>query len=98
MMDDTHRHTGVPERARFQQLQALEDAIAYRQARLAAPCPDCGPAETGRRCDDHACDAHLIASYWQTAKAADRELSACTSERRDGTGHTALEALVRDKG
>jgi hypothetical protein len=27
---------------------------AYRRARLAVPCPDCGPAETGRTCDDHA--------------------------------------------
>ena len=53
------------ERARFQQLQALEDAIAYRRARLAEPCPDCGPA----RCDDHATDANLISAYLQAALA-----------------------------
>jgi hypothetical protein len=53
------------ERARFQHLQALEDAIAYRSARLAAPCPDCGPA----RCDDHATDTTLITAYRLTASA-----------------------------
>jgi hypothetical protein len=53
------------ERARFQQLQALEDAIAYRRARLAEPCPDCGVA----RCDDHATDANLIAAYQRAAVA-----------------------------
>jgi hypothetical protein len=56
------------ERARFQQLQALEDAIAYRRARLAEPCPECGPA----RCDDHATDATLIAAYLQAARACSR--------------------------
>jgi hypothetical protein len=96
-VDDTDRRTGVPERARFQQLQALEDAIAYRRARLAVPCPDCGPAETGRKCDDHACDVDLIACYWQTARTAHRELSASTRERRAGTAHAAVKALVRDK-
>jgi hypothetical protein len=54
-----------PERARFQQLQAYEDAIAYRAARLAAPCPACAT----RRCDDHATDAALIAGYQQAAAA-----------------------------
>jgi len=52
----------------FQHLQALEDAIAYRRARAAASCPDC--TADGRRCDDHACDLHLIAAYQQTAIAA----------------------------
>ena len=41
-------------------LQALDDAITHRSARLAAPCPDCQP---GRRCDDHATDQNLIAGY-----------------------------------
>ncbi len=45
----------------FQQLQALENAIAYRRARAAAPCPDC--TADGRRCDDHACDLQLITAY-----------------------------------
>ncbi len=52
------------ERAWFQQMQAYADAIAYRQARLAIPCPDCGP----QRCDGHACDARLVVSYQQTAR------------------------------
>jgi hypothetical protein len=56
------------ERARFQQLQAFEDAIAYRRARLAEPCQDCGPA----RCDDHATDASLITAYQQAAIACCR--------------------------
>jgi hypothetical protein len=66
-------HTAVIERGWFQQLQALEDAIAYRRARAAAPCPDC--TATGRTCDDHACDLHLIAAYQQTAIAAIRDVS-----------------------
>ncbi len=53
------------ERARFQHLQALQDAIAYRTARLTTPCPHCGPA----RCDDHATDTTLITAYRRTATA-----------------------------
>jgi len=66
-VDDEHRRTGVLEPGWFQRLQALEDAIAYRRARITAPCPDCGAAATGERCDDHACDVHLIAAYQRTA-------------------------------
>jgi hypothetical protein len=51
----------------FQRLQALEDAIAYRRARVAAPCPDCGAAVRDGRCDDHACDVDLIAGYQRAA-------------------------------
>jgi hypothetical protein len=51
------------QRARFQHLQALEDAITYRTNRLTAPCPHCGPV----RCDDHATDTGLIAAYRQAA-------------------------------
>jgi hypothetical protein len=47
------------ERACFLRLQALEDAIAYRLARLAVSCPGCGV----HRCDDHAVDVILIAGY-----------------------------------
>ena len=65
-MDDEHRG-GVLERGWFQRLQALEDAIAYRRARVTAPCPDCPAAATGERCDDHACDVYLIAAYQRTA-------------------------------
>ncbi len=66
-MDDEHRRTGVLEPGWFQRLQALEDAIAYRRARITAPCPDCRAAATGEKCDDHACDLHLIAVYQRTA-------------------------------
>jgi len=65
-----YRRIGTRTRARFQLLQALEDAIAYRRARVAAPCPDCGSAGAGRRCDEHACDLNLIAAYQRTARAA----------------------------
>jgi hypothetical protein len=56
---------------RFMRLQALDDAIAYRTARLAAPCPDCGPHA---RCDDHASDADLITAYQATARALVAEI------------------------
>jgi hypothetical protein len=55
------------ERGRFQRLQALEDAIAYRRARVSGPCPHCGPAPLGRKCDDHARDLELIAEYQASA-------------------------------
>jgi hypothetical protein len=60
------------ERACLRRLQALEDAIAYRSARLAEPCPDCGPV----RCDDHATDANLITVYWRDALTLDATLTA----------------------
>lgn len=63
------RRRGLPvvtpaERARFTRLQAFEDAIAYRTARLAAPCPYCRTA----RHEGHTADADLIATYQQAAK------------------------------
>jgi hypothetical protein len=69
---NSHTTTGHPERRWFQHLQALEDAIAYRQARVTAPCPDC--TASGHRCDDHACDLNLIAAYQQTAMSAIRDV------------------------
>ena len=65
--------TGRIQRSLFQQLQALEDAIAYRRARASALCPDC--AASSQQCDDHACDLNLIAAYQQTAIAAIRHMS-----------------------
>jgi hypothetical protein len=65
--------TAVIERGWFQRLQALEDAIAYRRARVSGPCPDC--AASGHACDDHACDLQLIAAYQQTAIAAILDVS-----------------------
>ena len=49
-------------------LAIIVDAIAYRRARVTAPCPDC--TASGQKCDDHACDLDLIAAYQQTAIAA----------------------------
>jgi len=56
-------------------LQALDDAIAWRRARIAAPCPDCEPGRDSRRCDDHACDVDLIVAYKQMANATIKNLS-----------------------
>ena len=66
MPDIGYRGVGLIERHWFQRLQAFEDAVAYRQARADAPCPDCGPAASGRRCDDHGRDLDLIGGYRRT--------------------------------
>ena len=73
-------HTGRIQRGWFQHLQALEDAIAYRRARAAAPCPDC--TASGQKCDDHACDLYLIAAYQQAAIAAILDASSQTPARQ----------------
>jgi hypothetical protein len=52
-------------------LQALDDAIRYRSARLRAPCRTCRP---GAPCDTHACDLGLLDTYHQMAQAAVAEL------------------------
>ena len=62
-----HRPITAAVQADCQRLQALEDAIAYRRARVTAPCPDC--TASGPKCDDHACDLNLIAAYRRTAIA-----------------------------
>ena len=61
---------GVP-RSWFRHLQALEDAIAYRRARAAAPCPDC--TASGQKCDD-----------LRLRPAADRRLPADRHRRHRG--------------
>jgi hypothetical protein len=57
------------ERARFNQLQALDDAIAFRLARLGEHCTECEAGEPGASCDDHACDVALVARYRERAEA-----------------------------
>jgi hypothetical protein len=71
----------VPERHRYRELQALEDAVNFRLARLMAPCPRCEPV-AGARCDEHACDVALIAGYLKAAHATMAVLS-----RASGTTH-----------
>jgi hypothetical protein len=66
--------------ASFQWPQALDDAIAYRRARVVAPCPDCDSGLVVTRCDDHACDMMLIAAYHRVAQAAVRRSRARDSE------------------
>jgi hypothetical protein len=63
------RGAAVPRRHQYRELQALEDAIAYRRARVAADCPDCGSLAGGIRCDEHSCDLALIAGYQEAARA-----------------------------
>jgi hypothetical protein len=43
-------------------LQAMDDAVNFRRARLAIHCPDC---HLGARCDDHDADLALIETYEQ---------------------------------
>jgi hypothetical protein len=64
----------APSPRRFLNLQALDDAIAHRQARISGPCPDCGPGPDAPRCDEHACDQMLIAAYREAAQAAVAEI------------------------
>lgn len=73
----TRRQTpGVSERRQFRRMQAFEDAIAYRRARVAAPCTDCVAAETGRQCDDHARDVELIDEYADEIERSVRAIDA----------------------
>ena len=83
--------TGHIERGWFQHLQALEDAIAYRRARVTAPCPDC--TDSGHKCDDHACDLDLIADYQQAAIAAILDVSSQIHASHPGSGSGAWRAV-----
>lgn len=72
---------------RFRELQALEDAVNYRMARLAVPCVRCKSA-AGGRCDEHACDVALIAGYLQAAEDTMAALAELTHDMRKDGGHT----------
>ena len=74
----------VPERHRYRELQALEDAVNFRLARLMAPCPRCEPVPGGARCDEHACDVALIAGYLEAAHATMSLLSQATESTHEG--------------
>jgi hypothetical protein len=76
----------VRERQRFRQLQALEDAVNYRLARLALPCLRCGPGGGDGWCDEHACDLALIAGYLQAAESVMAALGRVTAGMREGGG------------
>jgi hypothetical protein len=65
-------------------MQALDDAIAFRRARLDAPCAACAPV---RPCPDHAADARLIASCQQRHRTA--YLQACAALSLDPAGAAA---------
>jgi hypothetical protein len=73
---------------RFRELQALEDAVNYRLARLAVPCVRCRPAAEGGRCDEHACDVALIAGYLQAAENTMTALAELSQDMRKDGGRT----------
>lgn len=75
----------VPARHKYRELQALEDAVNYRLARLMVPCRKCELDARGR-CDEHACDVALIAGYLEAAHAVMEELSCSTGGMRAGNG------------
>jgi hypothetical protein len=81
--DGRYRPIGVMERRLFGRLQSLDDAIAYRRARIAVPCADCDGSEADRRCDDHACDLMLIAAYQRSAAEVVLILSGPTAQMTD---------------
>jgi hypothetical protein len=85
-VDDEHRHGGIAESGWLQRLQALEDAIAYRRARIAVPCAGCRAAGAGNRCDDHACDLDLIAGYQRAAVVVCGWIDARQAETAQATG------------
>jgi hypothetical protein len=88
---DTAVRLAVP-RDDFRYLQALEDAVAYRTARVSGPCGDCDRAGGGR-CEDHGRDVDLISEYQVAARACGYRIEAGTNAQaarpdlgRPGTG------------
>jgi len=87
---EPYRIVAILNRCRFQRVQALEDAIAYRAARIAAPCSNCTAAGPGSRCDDHDRDLELIAGYERAMRRANLDLDPVAKQARqpahaDGT-------------
>lgn len=70
----------VSDRRQFRRMQAFEDAIDYRRARVAAPCMDCAAAASGEKCDDHARDLELIDEYADEIEQLVTALDAQTAE------------------
>jgi len=61
----------------FAHLQALDDAMSYRAARVRAPCRRCRPCKP---CDAHACDLNLLDAYREMAEAAVAALPGVSSQ------------------
>lgn len=83
----------VPEQHRYRELQALEDAVNFRLARLMAPCARCELHADGARCDEHACDVALIAGYLEAAHATMNVLSQATGGACQGSGPLAPDGM-----
>jgi hypothetical protein len=62
-------------------LQALDDAMNFRRARLAIDCDDCQP---GLRCDDHDSDAALIGTFREMRQQASAALPPYSQARAAG--------------
>lgn len=66
----------VVDRAKFQHLQALEDAIDFRATRASSPCADCRGESAEGKCDEHATDLHLVEAYRRTADELNETMTA----------------------
>jgi hypothetical protein len=69
--DPRQDQVGHPRRHWFMELKGLDDAIAFRVARLAPSCADCDEADD--LCDDHYCDLNLISGYRQRVASLNRQ-------------------------
>jgi hypothetical protein len=78
-----------PASGMFLRFQSLDDAISFREARVAAPCPDCGPGAVDGRCDDHARDLSLLAGY---RKLAEKEIAEIQIQIEKTRGRKAAAA------
>jgi hypothetical protein len=67
-------------------LQALDDAISYRAARLRAPCRTCRP---GAPCHAHGRDLSLLDTYHQIAQAVVAARNAANAPRHPARPATA---------
>lgn len=83
---------------RFRELQALEDAVNYRLARLVVPCVRCQSAAAGGRCDEHACDVALIAGYLRAAEDTMTVLAGLTQDMRKDGGCTRWPSTTGEDG
>jgi hypothetical protein len=88
----------VPRWQRFRELQALEDVVNYRLARLAVPCMRCKSTTAGGRCDEHACDVTLIAGYLQAAEDTMTALTELTQDMRKDGGPGRFTGSAADGG
>jgi hypothetical protein len=93
-MANQYRPVAPALRRRLQLMQALEDAIAFRLARTAVPCPACATVGDGM-CDDHACDVALINAYRRMLASTGGALAARSARSRVVRAGGQLTAVAR---